>query len=277
VQSAQALRSGFYTLALIKGWEQLKEVSQKPYPAMSALLLSPPPAGVVRAVLPSLEHLLMEDFESVYEPSDDTFLLCDALEGDRSYFSSRSEKLDVVLEIGSGSGCVIVFLAKLLREEGLLLDSTTLRLIATDVNPLAASVTLRTARANNVPMLEVVQTRLVNGLLDALAGKVDVLLFNPPYVPTDNEEVGGTGIAASWAGGEHGRVVIDEFLPLLPVLLSAPSGRCYLVLVEENKPREIMRTLLEAGLQGEIVLIRQASNEKLQIMRITRCVVQEAD
>lgn len=31
-------------------------------------------------------------------------------------------------------------------------------------------------------------TDLVSGL-DQMKGKVDVLLFNPPYVPTDDEEV----------------------------------------------------------------------------------------
>lgn len=44
-----------------------------------------------------------------------------------------------------------------------------------------------------------------------------MLIFNPPYVPTPADEVGGTGIEAAWAGGRNGRVVIDRFLPLVKV------------------------------------------------------------
>lgn len=196
----------------------------------------------------------------VYEPSDDTFLLCDALEQDRTSLQTLHSCQS--LEIGSGSGCVVVFLAMLLQAGG----GGRCRCLATDINPLAVRMTDATARLNSVDV-EVVQTRMTQGL--ALDGTIDVLVFNPPYVPTPDEEVGGTGIAASWAGGEHGRVVIDAFLPLLPALLS-PRGRCYLVLVEENKPADVARRLALLGLESSIVLKRQAFNEGLQIMRIVR-------
>ena len=97
------------------------------------------------AKLPSLDHLTMEDFDCVYEPSDDTFLLCDAIENDRERISV--DKPQIVLEVGSGSGCVITFLSMLLKEEGVKALS-----LATDINPKAAAVTLRTAAANNVSL-----------------------------------------------------------------------------------------------------------------------------
>ena len=201
----------------------------------------------------------------VYEPSDDTFLLCDALEQDRAELHALSP--NVALEIGSGSGCVITFLGLLLKARGRGGDSTT-QCLATDINPIAVRMTAATARLNGVEV-EVIQTRLVQGMLSSLERRVDVLVFNPPYVPTPDDEVGGTGIEASWAGGERGRVVIDEFLPLLPELLSE-RGRCYLVLVQDNEPADIARILGKLGLAAQIVLKRQAFNESLQIMRITR-------
>lgn len=76
---------------------------------------------------------------------------------------------------------------------------------------------------------------------------IDVLIFNPPYVPTPSDEVGSMGIEAAWAGGVDGREVIDLFLPRIDLLL-APGGRCYLVLVAENRPAEITTILQQKGL-----------------------------
>jgi len=228
-------------------------------------VLSPESGGDRRvAMLPTLPQSF-EEWKSVYEPSDDTFLLCDALEQDRAYLNATRPQ--VVLEVGSGSGCVITFLAKLLQVDG----GLQTHCLATDINPAAVLATMATARANGVAV-DVIRTGLVDGLLAGLIsrGGVDVLLFNPPYVPTPDEEVGGSGIEASWAGGEDGRVVIDKFLPLLPLILS-PTGRCYLVLVQDNKPAQITKLLsTRFNLKSEIVLRRQAFNESLQIMMIQR-------
>jgi release factor glutamine methyltransferase len=69
-----------------------------------------------------------------------------------------------------------------------------------------------------------------------MAGKVDMLLFNPPYVVTPDEEVERKDIAAAWAGGKDGRLVIDRLLPIIPTLLS-DGGVAYMVVIPENKPQ----------------------------------------
>jgi len=49
-------------------------------------------------MFPSLNHCIIDDFKCVYEPSDDTFLLCDALASDRDdIFRSQPR---VAVEIG---------------------------------------------------------------------------------------------------------------------------------------------------------------------------------
>ncbi|EYC04399.1 hypothetical protein Y032_0088g2182 [Ancylostoma ceylanicum] len=57
--------------------------------------------------------------------------------------------------------------------------------LATDYNPDALECTVETGRLNGVK-IEVVRTDLDNGL-SHLENKVDILLFNPPYVPTEED------------------------------------------------------------------------------------------
>lgn len=99
-----------------------------------------------RAVLPNLDHFTFTDGQEVYEPSDDTFLLCDALESDREVFKAMAPGV-TVLEVGSGSGCVITFLTRLFASENIVGVS-----FAADINPKAIEMTRRTSSLNKVKL-----------------------------------------------------------------------------------------------------------------------------
>ncbi|KFV58238.1 HemK methyltransferase family member 2, partial [Tyto alba] len=170
-------------------------------------------------------------------------------------------RVEICLEIGSGSGVVSAFLASSI------IGSNALY-ICTDINPLAAYCTLETALLNNVHLQPVI-TDLVKGLSPRLNGKVDLLLFNPPYVATPSEEVESHGIEASWAGGKKGREVMDRVFPLVPDLLS-PGGLFYLVTIKENNPDEILEMMKKRGLEGNRVLSRQAGQEILTILKFRK-------
>ncbi|XP_020512572.1 methyltransferase N6AMT1 isoform X1 [Labrus bergylta] len=231
---------------------------------------------------PLYSHAGRGDFRDVYEPAEDSFLLIDALEKDAERLQLISPC--VCLEVGSGSGVVSAFLASVIGPSALYL--------CTDVNPAAAQCTAKTASCNNVS-LQPVLTSLVDSLLPRLGGKVDVLLFNPPYVVTPSEEViqlstafylllmrivkdivpffqvGSRGIEAAWAGGKRGREVTDRFLPLVAQLLSS-EGLFYLITIAENDPEEIIHSLCKHGLKGESCLSTRAGNERLSVLRFHR-------
>ena len=99
-----------------------------------------------------------------------------------------------------------------------------------------------------------------------LCNQIDILVFNPPYVPTPSEEVGGTSISASWAGGDAGREVLDRLLPLIDGIMS-PRGCVYIIAVRENKPEEICALLASAGLASSIISCKQAHNETLVVVK----------
>ncbi|DBA84849.1 TPA: hypothetical protein ACH3X1_005874 [Trebouxia sp. C0004] len=120
-----------------------------------------------------------------------------------------------------------------------------------------------------VTTVDVVQADLVHPLFHRLQQAVDILVFNPPYVPTPDEEVARGGIAAAWAGGDRGRIVIDRVLPMVHKLLSR-GGHFFMVTVPENDPQEILSMLATHGLHGSIVLTRRADEELLHVLHVIR-------
>ncbi|KDQ54884.1 hypothetical protein JAAARDRAFT_352675 [Jaapia argillacea MUCL 33604] len=213
---------------------------------------------------PDLSHLTKDDFEHVYEPAEDTFILLDALEQDAEEL--RNLKPSFCLEIGSGSGCVSAFI-------GTILGSSASMFLCTDINPLACRATLKTGTRNKIP-LEPVQCSLTAPLLPRLSHSVDVLLFNPPYVPTFREEAedaqGHRGIQGAWAGGAAGMEVTQHLLDIVQELLSE-TGRFYLVAVKQNDVPAIRRKMLEVyNLPSEIVIQRQAGREHLFVVKFFR-------
>lgn len=213
--------------------------------------------------LPYLNH--------VYEPAEDTFALLDALEQDADIIRNQDPRL--VVEIGCGSGCVSAFMANILKSQT---DHTSsAAFLCTDINPIALDATLETARRNDLgENISVIQMNSLNGLMQRCKGNIDVLLFNPPYVPTFEEEEQmaqmKASIEGSWAGGSLGRRLLDELLPQLPHILSPNGGRFYFVAIKQNQPDQLVEQLSSYGLTADICLSRRAGREHLFIIRAIR-------
>mmetsp|Transcript_24536 Transcript_24536/g.45403 ORF Transcript_24536/g.45403 Transcript_24536/m.45403 type:complete len:278 (-) Transcript_24536:100-933(-) len=234
------------------------------------------------ARMPSLDHLCMADFEVVYEPSDDSFLLVDALamEFVSGAKGPKGDSVKRTLEIGCGTGVATVYLAQVLRqqvkcEQGAL-KQEKLDLVRehymTDINEAALRIGRTTAEANGIPLdcIKGLKCDLATPLLGSLGGLIDVLIFNPPYVPTPDDEVGGTGIEASWAGGTNGRLVVDRALPQIAQLLSWPNGVAYMITVDDNMPEQIAGVMMkDYGIIVRPLLRRKARNEYLTVQKLT--------
>lgn len=183
-------------------------------------------AELPKCKLPDLSHLSSSDYQNVYEPSDDTFLLVDALAAEATHAAETAEARQPLLcvEVGSGSGTVVTHLGLLSRQASEGSFRRSVALMATDLNPLAAAATAVTAAANGVTV-HVIQMDLLSAMRP---GCIDMIVFNPPYVPTSEEEclegAAARDISAAWAGGPRGRLILDRLLPELPSLLS-PTGK----------------------------------------------------
>jgi release factor glutamine methyltransferase len=176
------------------------------------------------------------DNEDVYQPAEDTHLLLRA-----ALAEARPE--DLALEIGCGSGFVS-------RE----LSPKVGRLIATDINPHA----IRAAKARGI---EVIRADLFRGI----KGKFDLILFNPPYLPTQPEEKTGQWIDYALDGGESGRETVDRFLKDLAGHLR-PGGRALLLISSLTGHTQVQETAISAGLTAETVAGERCFFEQLHVL-----------
>ncbi|WP_342678371.1 HemK2/MTQ2 family protein methyltransferase [Methanofollis sp. UBA420] len=178
--------------------------------------------------------------DQVYEPAEDTFLL-------RAAALAEVRPEDRILEVGCGSGAVT---AALLGRAG--------SVVATDINPHAA----RAARERGV---ETVRTDLMAGV----RGPFDLVLFNPPYLPTAPEERIDDWLEYALDGGPSGRETIERFAADVGRVL-APFGRILLLVSSLTDPDEVRK--LFSGF-GYIVLLaaeERVEDEDLIVLRISR-------
>lgn len=122
---------------------------------------------------------------------------------------------------------------------------------------------------------------LVRGdLVSAIRSHVfDIVVFNPPYVPTDRSEMERAlrerDIAASWAGGDRGREVIDACLVGVRECL-VDGGVFYLVLEKANDVHGVIALAQSVGLGEAHVLGEvEAGTERLCVVRFKALVATE--
>ncbi|KGB80371.2 hypothetical protein CNBG_6214 [Cryptococcus deuterogattii R265] len=210
---------------------------------------------------PNIAHFTESDYEHIYEPAEDSFILLDALELDAQ--DLRRMHPSVCVEIGAGSGVVSAFMSNLLGHENSFV-------ISTDINPHACQATTKTGTANNT-ILDPIRCNLVDPLLPRLAEKSTYCCLtrhmSPRIMKKMTQEL--RGIGGAWAGGADGMAITNTVLQQLPNLLSR-GGRLYLVAIHQNDTKDISARMLSLGLQSKEIIKRRAGRELLSVLRISK-------
>jgi release factor glutamine methyltransferase len=237
---------------------------------------------------PSTSHV---SFSTIYEPAEDSFLLLDTLSSStesawlRHRFPQPSPS-PVLAEIGTGSGVVIAFVAAHAKA---ILGRDDVLALGVDVNTNACTATTATVRTTQAEQQS--QTVYLGSLCSDLGSSireksVDVLIFNPPYVPSDvlprlpqsvdvrqsQFETESHLLSLSYAGGKKGMETTDRLLDDLPRVLTS-RGVAYVLLCAQNEPMTVKARINDEwsrGWNAETVgrSGKAAGWEKLEILRI---------
>lgn len=247
---------------------------------------------------PATSHV---PYERVYEPAEDSFLFLDTLssESEKTFLQRRfngSQLKDspspLAIEIGTGSGVVLSFLHAHAEK---IMGRSDLLTAGVDVNVFACQATIDTVkvaeRQQNAQKLS--HAFYLGNILGDLTrflkpGQVDVLIFNPPYVPTPDlprlpverpnsattYEDDSHLLSLSYAGGVDGMETTNRLLQSLPEVLNPSRGCAYLLLCAQNKPEQVNEQIRIWGKKWAVETVgttgMKGGWEKLQILRIWR-------
>ncbi|KAI5168694.1 release factor glutamine methyltransferase [Pancytospora epiphaga] len=164
-----------------------------------------------------------------YEPGEDTYTLIDAVKQE-----CLTNKVIVDL------GCSIGAITEVLESNNFV--------ISCDLNIEALQELVRIGRKERVR--NIIRTDLISGINQDM---VDVIIFNPPYVPDFDCPILG--------GGPDGRVIIDRFINTVAVPVF------YLLVIEANKPKEIIKEIELRRYKTTILRIRQIIGETVIIIK----------
>lgn len=235
-------------------------------------------------------------YERVYEPAEDSFLLLDTLssEPERSYLNQRfRNSVPLVVEIGTGSGVVLAFTN---AHAQTLFGTREILTAGVDMNSYACRATIGTvqkAQKDNPGQFGTYLGSCMGDLTTSWRDQaIDVLIFNPPYVPTEDMpsrpetftpepspsqnpsfDDDSYLLSLSYAGGRDGMETTDRLIDSLPTILS-PHGCAYILFCAQNKPDEVKERIQRIGPEWRVLTVgssgKTAGREKLQVVRIWR-------
>ena len=164
-------------------------------------------------------HIVLRCERGVLIPRPETEVLVDAVL--EHLGKSGEDEAPRVLDLCTGTGCIACSIAQ---------EAPGTVVIATDIAPAAVALAERNARVlglgGNVDVLE---CDLAAGVAPELHGTFDVLVSNPPYIPTAvlaeqvPAEVRDFEPALALDGGEDGLDIYRRILELAPAMLR-PGG-----------------------------------------------------
>lgn len=183
------------------------------------------------------KNTIIKTDHHVYEPAEDSFLLAEAAL-DQIKGSER------ILEVGCGSGII----------SAVIKNNTGARITGVDINPYAAACT----RDNGVEAIR-------GNLLNCIKGKFDIIIFNPPYLPTNESERTKDWINIALDGGYDGRQIINRFLEDAGSYL-ADNGRILMLLSSFTGIEEVKSKMKELGYDVEEKNTERISFEQLLVI-----------
>lgn len=160
-----------------------------------------------------------------------------------------------VLDLCTGSGVVAVSAVQAGAEDVVAVDVSRRAVLAARINLWAGGGRSTVRRGD---LFDVVPD-----------GEYDLIVSNPPYVPSKHADLPTRGAARAWDGGRDGRSVVDRICDQAPPRLR-PGGRMLIVHSEVADPDRTVDRLERMGLDVAVVARRDVPFGPVMTRRAAR-------
>lgn len=171
----------------------------------------------------------------MYEPEDDSLMLSDVL---KCFFEkNKSEKFDLCIDMGCGTGI-----------QGFVMEPFCSNVLFVDINQESVDYVSNLVKGKFDDKCLVVKSDLFESVPDKFKGQVDVIVFNPPYLPREEHEVDDVELT----GGVSGVDVTSKFIVESKSFLKK-SGRLFFVVSSLSDVSFLNSLLKREGFSFDVV------------------------
>lgn len=219
------------------------------------------------------DPLIKCDFENVYFPSDDTYLLIDYFKKNITqelFDGIEIENIEYILDMGTGTG-IIAILLQYFKSKIKIFNP---KIMASDILDDAIFCAKENELLNNFhSKIIFIQSNLFNSFPEYLKSSFNIIIFNPPYLPSSSlikENQNKMKIDHSWNGGQKGYEILIKFFQEVKNYLNLQKPHyIYYISSSRTNLENLHKKIKEFGFKNDILKKKHIFFEDLFLNRLT--------
>jgi release factor glutamine methyltransferase len=209
------------------------------------------------------------NYQDVYSPSEDTFLIIDYFKQkiNESYFDDlKINNIENILDLGTGTGIIAIFFQQLKS----IIPNLNPKIYASDILSEAIKCATQNEKLNGINNeIVFLNSNLFESFPDNLKNSFNIIIFNPPYLPSSKLIKNKAKIDYSWNGGKLGYNLIIKFLKnALSYLNTNKEHSIYCITSSITNIVEFDKEIKKMGFRNQIVKKKHIFFEDIFLNRL---------